>query len=53
MFKKGVSGIKNLEEYSKRETVLLDIIIWHVTQTFKILIEFSKMTYFLKSQIKT
>lgn len=29
--KKGASGIEDLEEYSKREIVLLDIIIWYVT----------------------
>jgi len=29
--KKGASGIEDLEEYSIREIVLLDIIIWYVT----------------------
>lgn len=31
----------------------LDIIIWYVTKKFKIMIKMTKITYILKSQIRT
>lgn len=38
----------NLGEYSKRQIPPLDIIIWYVTWTFKILIKVTKRVCFLK-----
>ena len=49
----GASGIKSLKEYSKREIALLDIILWHVTWTFKILIKVMKMNYFFFKKSNT